>query len=319
MKHTQCDMHFFYNALAIGRKFSEDCRNRDFLSERQHRIALMGSNITVAVECALAKETRPFIDVMDNAEHVRRSGVDITVGEYRGIRLVVGEGGMGTVSAGAAAQLLIDRYEPDYLIFSGIAGGLNPGLQVGDIVLGGQLHYLETNTPIIAECAPWLEYFTSDSELMDIALGVMREHGWRRIPSLREKVATPDSAWSGECGVDIDATAADVTNAGATAAEEKNEHRFVYGTIATSNQFNTDPEILETIRTTVHADCEEMEGAAVAHICAKSGVPFLGIRALSNQCGESYESLDDHEHDLYAAANAAASIALGVIDTIARR
>lgn len=269
----------------------------------------MGSNITVAVECALAKETKPFIDSMDNVEHERRSGVEIAVGDYQGVRLAVGEGGMGTVSAGAAAQLLIDRYEPDYLIFSGIAGGLNPGLRVGDIVLGDQLHYLETNTPIIAECAPWLEHFTSDSELLDIALAVMEERGWRRIPSLREKAARSETARSGENGSENDGTT-DIT---------ANERRFVYGTIATSDQFNTDPEILETIRTTVYGDCEEMEGAAAAHICAKSEVPFLGIRALSNQCGESYESLDDHENDLYDAANAAAAIAMGVIDVIAQR
>lgn len=269
----------------------------------------MGSNITVAVECALAKETKPFIDRMGNVEHERRSGVDIAVGEYQGVRLVVGEGGMGTVSAGAAAQLLIDRYEPDYLIFSGIAGGLNPGLRVGDIVLGGQLHYLETNTPIIAECAPWLEHFTSDGELLDIALAVMEDRGWHRIPSLREKAARIDSDRRGEDG----------TVTGETTGVAADGRRFVCGTIATSDQFNTDPKILETIRTTVYGDCEEMEGAAAAHICAKSEVPFLGVRALSNQCGESYESLDDHENDLYDAANAAAAVAMGVIDVIARR
>ena len=79
-------------------------------------------------------------------------------------------------------QLLIDRYEPDYLIFSGIAGGLNPRLSVGDIVIGEELHYLETNTPIIAECAPWLEHFTSDATLVNDAIEVLRRLTWNQVP-----------------------------------------------------------------------------------------------------------------------------------------
>ena len=60
-----------------------------------------------------------------------------------------------------------------------------------------------------------------------------------------------------------------------------------------------------------------MEGTAAAHICAKNNVPFLAIRAISNQCGESYESLDDHQTDLVDAAQAAASIGLDVINMVA--
>ena len=257
----------------------------------------MNDTITVAVQCALAKETKPFLEQIGDASHERHGGVDVGVGTYRGIRLVVGEGGMGSVSAGAASQMLIDRYVPDVLVFSGIAGGLNPALRVGDIVVGDQLHYLETNTPIIAECAPWKESFASDETLRDAALDVLERQGWGRVPSLRE-LAMGQNAASMESLEDV-------------------ARRFVCGTIATSNQFNTDPDVLERIRATVHADCEEMEGTAAAHICAKNDVPFLAIRAISNQCGESYESLDDHQNDLVDAAQAAASVGLGVIDMLA--
>ncbi|WP_432623034.1 5'-methylthioadenosine/S-adenosylhomocysteine nucleosidase [Bifidobacterium sp.] len=261
----------------------------------------MNDTITVAVQCALAKETKPFLEQIGDASHERHGGVDVGVGTYRGIRLVVGEGGMGSVSAGAASQMLIDRYAPDVLVFSGIAGGLNPALRVGDIVVGDQLHYLETNTPIIAECAPWKESFTSDETLRDAALDVLERQGWGRVPSLRELAMGQDD-----------------TSASAISLEDV-ARRFVCGTIATSNQFNTDPDVLERIKATVHADCEEMEGTAAAHICAKNDVPFLAIRAISNQCGESYESLDDHQNDLVDAAQTAASVGLGVIDMLVER
>ena len=257
----------------------------------------MKDTITVAVQCALAKETKPFLELIENSSHERHGGVDVGVGTYRGVRLVVAEGGMGSVSAGAASQMLIDRYAPNGLIFSGIAGGLNPALRVGDIVVGSHLHYLETNTPIIADCAPWKESFVSNDVLCDAALDTLRRQGWTRVPSLRELEAGQVAVLAGLPG-------------GGT-------RRFACGTIATSNQFNTDPDILERIRTTVYADCEEMEGTAAVHICAKNDVPFLAIRAISNQCGESYESLDDHQADLIDAARAAASVGLGVIDMVA--
>ena len=257
----------------------------------------MNDTITVAVQCALAKETKPFLERIEDASHERHGGVDVGVGTYRGIRLVVAEGGMGSVSAGAASQMLIDRYTPDVLIFSGIAGGLNPALRVGDIVIGSQLHYLETNTPIIAECAPWKEFFVSDDAMLAAALDTLHRQGWARGPSLRELEA-------GRHAISAE-------------LPEEGVRRFVRGTIATSNQFNTDPDVLERIRATVYADCEEMEGTAAAHISAKNGVPFLAVRAISNQCGESYESLDDHQADLVDAAQAAAMVGLGVIDMVA--
>lgn len=104
-----------------------------------------------------------------------------------------------------------------------------------------------------------------------------------------------------------------------TTAESMDRHRFVRGTIDTSNQCSTDSEVIAHIRFTVHADCEEMEGTAAAHICTKNGIPFLAIRSVSNQCGESYESLNDHENDLVNAANVAAMAGLVVIDRIIGR
>lgn len=132
--------------------------------------------------------------------------------------------------------------------------------------------------------------------LRDTALDVLHQNGWVRIPSLRELKAGLRTSFKDLLG--------------------EGERRFVCGTIATSNQFNTDPAVLENIRTMIYADCEEMEGTATAHICTKNNVPFLVIRAISNQCGESYESLDNHQNDLVDAARAAASIALDVIDMV---
>ena len=76
---------------------------------------------------------------------------------------------MGTVNAAAATQHLISKYAPQAIVFSGIAGGLNPKLHINDVVIGKCLRYLDTDTALIAESAPGLEEFVSTPALADVA------------------------------------------------------------------------------------------------------------------------------------------------------
>ena len=52
------------------------------------------------------------------------------------------------------AQHLISKYDANAIIFSGIAGGLNPALHIDDVVIGERLRYIDTDTALIAESAP---------------------------------------------------------------------------------------------------------------------------------------------------------------------
>lgn len=256
----------------------------------------METHHRIAVLCALPQEAEPIVEALHGIERSRRYGTDLVTGQLGEVSVVVCVGGMGKVAAGAAAQMLICEYHPDSLIFSGIAGSLNPLLEVGDIVVGGSLVYLETNNDIIAECDPFLHTYASDDRLSALACQVLDEQGYRRAPSLAE----------------MDGTAA-ATTADNTATDNDSNRRYVLGTIATSDQFNTDPDVLEHTRRVWHGDCEEMEGAAAAHVCAKNRVPFLAVRAMSNRCGEAYEDLNRHQSDMALAAQNAGSAVLAVL------
>lgn len=248
----------------------------------------METHHRIAVLCALPQEAEPIIEVLHKTERRRRYGTDLVTGQLGEVSVVVCVGGMGKVAAGAAAQMLICEYHPDALIFSGIAGSLNPLLEVGDIVVGRSLVYLETNNDIIAECDPFLHTYASDDRLSALACQILDEQGYRRVPSLAET---------------------DDISAAVAATDNDSNRRYMLGTIATSDQFNTDPDVLEHTRRVWHGDCEEMEGAAAAHVCAKNRVPFLAVRAMSNRCGEAYEDLNRHQSDMtLAAQNAGAAV-----------
>lgn len=263
----------------------------------------------LAVIVALQKEAQPILQAFCGDYKTWDSyGVTFIQGKIasnskgENSTLTICVAGMGKSAAAAAAQALIIESNPQVLIFSGIAGALNPRLSVGDIVIGKNLHYLETNTQIIAECAPYKSVFESDPKLCDLAAKEAELLGFRLEKSLEES-----SSVAGDLSSDFKQSASSI-----------NSVAYVCGNIATSDQFNTDPNILDAVRATVFGDCEEMEGAAAAHIAAKNGVPFLAIRSMSNRCGESYESVDSHKDDLVLAANQAGSLTLRVLKALVK-
>ena len=147
----------------------------------------------LAVIVALQKEAQPILQAFCGDYKTWDSyGVTFIQGKIasnskgENPTLTICVAGMGKCAAAAAAQALIIESNPQVLIFSGIAGALNPRLNVGDIVIGKKLHYLETNTQIIAECAPYKSVFESDPKLCDLAAKEAQLLGFRLEKSLEE-------------------------------------------------------------------------------------------------------------------------------------
>ncbi|GGO22994.1 5'-methylthioadenosine/adenosylhomocysteine nucleosidase [Deinococcus humi] len=80
------------------------------------------------------------------------------------------------------------------------------------------------------------------------------------------------------------AWAADDTLRGAAvqAAQEVSGVRVIEGRVASGDQFIASPEGVRRLQSVFDAACAEMEGAAVAQVCAKAGIPFVIIRSVSD-------------------------------------
>lgn len=109
---------------------------------------------TIAIIGALEKEVSQIYDALSERSMVEEAGLAVARGTFEGVRVVACTAGMGTVNAAAATQHLLSRYGAGTVIFSGIAGGLNPALHINDVVIGERLRYLDTDTPLIAESTP---------------------------------------------------------------------------------------------------------------------------------------------------------------------
>lgn len=255
----------------------------------------------IAVETAMDSEAKGIIASLENPVSRTIFGRTLVTGTLAGRTVTVCAAGMGRTAAAAGAQLLMDEAvcdgnHPGLLLFSGIAGSIDPGIGVGDIVVGAELRYRETRESMIGDSYPFRRFFESDPRLARLALDELESEGYRRIASLKEK-----------------AEGTSVPGAPASASSQGNGHLCTFGVIATSDNFNTDPAVLDESRRTIHAECEECEGAAAGHVACMCRVPFLAIRSISNVCGVEYEDMDGIEDVSQQTADQAARVTVGVI------
>ena len=261
---------------------------------------------TIAIIGALEKEVRQIYHEIEHATVAEDAGLTVVGGEYAGFNLVATVAGMGTVNAAAATQFLITRYGANAVIFSGIAGGLNPRLHIDDVVIGERLRYLDTDTALIAESSPSLEGFGSSGFLVDLAEDVLKSHGYASVDLADDELAPGSAA--------REAADASPFRRNNPTAELK---RYRRGTIATGNQFVTGSDMRAQVSAATDADCVEMEGAAVAHIAAKNGVDCLVLRAISDNCDEAYDTLSERSFDLEDYARTASGLVLAIVRRLA--
>ncbi|HBL85412.1 MAG: hypothetical protein A2Y17_11935 [Clostridiales bacterium GWF2_38_85] len=158
--------------------------------------------------------------------------------------------GIGKVNAAAAAQRLIDLTGVEIIINSGIAGGLNRNLEIGDIVISKTAVYHDFNPlDLLDSYPPYNKIFKADEELI----------------KLSEKACK---------------------SAGIV---------YIVGTVASGDRFVASDSDKKNIIDSFGADCVEMEGAAIAHVCLLNGVRFVAIRSVSDFADDTAEIHNDFE------------------------
>ena len=72
------------------------------------------------------------------------NGVEFSVGTLQGQDVVLFLSGISIVNAAMTTQLALDHFNVEWIVFSGIAGGVDPSLNIGDIVIADRWgQYLE--------------------------------------------------------------------------------------------------------------------------------------------------------------------------------
>lgn len=92
-----------------------------------------------AIVSALHEELASVLDLMPDERCQTVGGRAFWVGHLHGQAVVAVLSGIGKVAAATTATVLIERFGVNRMVFTGVAGGLGPGVRVGDVVLARQL------------------------------------------------------------------------------------------------------------------------------------------------------------------------------------
>lgn len=96
---------------------------------------------------AMESETAAIIRGMEQVEAQTISGVRFVCGKWCGKEVVVATAGVGKVFAALCAEAMILTYRPDCIINTGVAGALDPALEIMDVVIAEQVvqHDMDTS------------------------------------------------------------------------------------------------------------------------------------------------------------------------------
>ncbi len=100
---------------------------------------------------AMAVETEGLIAEMTETETHTVSGVKYTTGRLCGRDVVVATCGVGKVFAAICAEAMILRFGVTALLNTGVAGGLSPMLEVGDVVVADEVVQHDMNTTALGD------------------------------------------------------------------------------------------------------------------------------------------------------------------------
>ena len=95
----------------------------------------------IAIIVAMQSEFDLVSNILEHAEPCEIEGAKALVGELFGKQIVLLKSGIGKVNAAMQVTSLIAEMHPDYIINSGVAGGIGEGMHQGDIVVGTETCY----------------------------------------------------------------------------------------------------------------------------------------------------------------------------------
>jgi adenosylhomocysteine nucleosidase len=171
----------------------------------------------------------------------------------------------GKVAAATTVTTLISKYKVNQVIFTGVAGGVDENLKVGDIVIGNDLYQHDMDG------RPLFKQF----EIPLLNVGKLSSH-----PELVSKAKEGALVFFRTQLEDL---------IGKEVLQEFmiTNPRVLEGPIASGDQFFNSREAAENLKKGLpDVICVEMEGAAVAQVCYEYQIPFVVIRTISDSANE---------------------------------
>jgi adenosylhomocysteine nucleosidase len=220
--------------------------------------------------------------VLQKMEGVNKStifGIEFFQGKIKDTVCIMAMAGIGKVNAARCTQLMIDRFSPERIVNMGSAGGLHPDLTIGDVVIS-------------TACVQ----YDLDLTAFGLPKGAVDEgeDGFVKADTVFAKLCEEVMENSIDGGFKV-----------------------MLGPIATGDQFNDSPAVKAQLFKEFGAYCNEMEGAAIAQVCAACRVPFVVIRSISDNSDE--DTLMNYNKFKELAAERCVHFLLNLVDVLEKK
>ena len=242
----------------------------------------------IAVISAFEPEWIALQEDLQGAEETVINGNRFISGTLGGKEVVLFLSGISMVNAAMTTQLALDHFEISHIVFSGIAGGVDPSLSIGDVVVPEQWgQYLEG--AFARETADGTFALPSWMSSEFPNYGMMYT---MPVEVAREGLEAPEAKF----WFDVDPGLLEVARglAGSLSLEDCNEENacladppglVVGGHGVSGMTFVDNAAFREFVFETFEARVLDMESAAVAHVAYANDVPFIAFRSLSDLAG----------------------------------
>ncbi len=197
---------------------------------------------------AMEEEVEALKEAMEIRKTEEVAGMVFCEGVLCGKDAVVVRSGIGKVNAGICAQILVDHFDVDMLINTGIAGSLDARIDIGDMVISTDAVHHDMDATIFGDPAG-------------------------QVPRM-DTLAFPADGML-------------VEKAKAANEKANPEIRTFTGRVASGDQFISSAEAKERIVSMFHPLCTEMEGAGIAQAAYLNKGSYVIIRAISDKADNS--------------------------------
>ena len=205
----------------------------------------------IGIICAIPNELRYFnfteIPIQKFGERTFYKG------SHDKHELILVQSGLGKVNAAVVSTLLIEKFECELLLFSGVAGGIDPGIEIGEVIIGESLIQYDYGTLKNRELLPFRPGSIPTGESKN-------ELEYSLDPKIKHKikVSLPNVRM---------------------------------GIILTGDVFLQCEETQKELFEKYGAQAIDMEGAAVAQVAEQFGIPAIVVRCLSDLAGPDSQKL----------------------------
>ena len=219
----------------------------------------------IALVSAMHEELAAVLARMPDEQKTVVAGREFWVGHWHGHEVVAVLSRIGKVAAATTATTLIERFGVSRIVFTGVAGGLAPQVNVGDVVVARAFiqHDMDASPLFPRHEVPLtgMTRFLADPVLSD-ALAAAAPF------AMQDMLATlPPNEWLN----------LDLPNA-----------KVHQGLIASGDRFVSQTLESQTLqRDLPHALAVEMECAAMAQVCHDYGVPLAAVRTISDRADDA--------------------------------